>query len=251
MSERTGDERRRERAAPRSTTTVGQAFDRRTLPPRARTALATAIARLTDAAFDDWVQVTTVVARQRRGRRRAGELADDAGDAPAGTGWAALTDELALTAYLPERYAARYSPQFIKQFALCLFTVAWKLAQPAWIRPACVAEELALRALIREAEAVLEQEGRRPFDFGDFEDEAFDDLDFEYLFTPATDGIDRSPAGAWLGMGSLAFDDWFTPFGGGAAPYSALHPYVDDDPAASYPPGNPAFARPADAGAGR
>ena len=179
MSEMTDGERPRERPAARSRTAVGQAFDRRTLPPRARAALATAIARLTDAAFDDWVQVSAFVARERRGRRRMGDGADDAGGAPEGTGWAALADELVLATYLPERDAARYSPVFIKQFALCLFTVAWKLAQPEWIRPACVAEELTLRALIREAEVVLEQEGRRPFDFGDFEDEAFDDLDFE------------------------------------------------------------------------
>ena len=232
---------RPEQSAERGGTTVGRAFDRRTLPPRARAALATAIARLTDAAFDDWVQATAFVARAGRRARRGG---DDDPDAPEGTGWAALADQLALADYLPERHAARYSPLFVKRFALCLGAVAWKLAQPAWIKPACVGEELALRALIQEAKAVLEEEGRRPFDFGEFKDEAFDDVDFEHLFTPAADGIDRSAIGARLGIGSLAFEDWFTPFGGGAPPYSALHPYVDDDPDASYPPGNPAFVLP-------
>src|SRR5215210_7394377 len=106
---------RGEHAATHTGTTVGRVFDRRTLPPRARAALATAVARLTDAAFDDWVQATDFVASARR-RERRGHV--DGEDAPEGTGWAALADRLTLAGYLPERYAARYSPLFIKWFAL-------------------------------------------------------------------------------------------------------------------------------------
>jgi hypothetical protein len=212
-------------------TTVGQAFDRRTLPLRARAALAAAIAQVTDEAFDDWALLVTELREARRREREA----DGATDEPlAGIGWAALAEQTSLADSLPERYVDRYSPVFLKHFALCLFTVAWKLAQPDWIRPACVAEELALRAIVRRAEGVLEMEGQPPFDFGDFEDMAFDDLDVEYLFTPALDGIDDSPVGDQLGMASLAFADWFRAFGGGAPPYSAVHPYASDDPAAVY-----------------
>lgn len=210
-------------------TTVGQAFGPRTLPPRARTALAEAITQLVDDAFEDWL----LIASESRRLRRAAD-ADVAPGAPAGTGWAALAEQSHLAALLPERYAARYSPMILKQFALCLFTVAWKLAQPTWIRPACVAEELALRAIVAEARALLELDGQQPFDFGEFEDEAFDDLDAEYLFAPALDGIDGTAVGEHLGITPLGFADWFRAFGGGEPPYSAVHPYGEDDPATAY-----------------
>src|SRR4051812_393522 len=212
-------------------TTVGQAFDRRALPPRARVALAAALAQITDEAFDDWALLVAELRETRRRQRAAGGATDEP---PAGIGWAALAEQTSLADYLPGQYLDRYSPIFLKRFALCLFTVAWKLAQPAWIRPACVAEELALRAIVRRAEAVPELEDQPPFDFGDFEDLAFDDLDVAYLFSPALDGIDDSPVGDQLGMASLAFGDWFRAFGGGAPPYSAVHPYASDDPAAVY-----------------
>ncbi len=66
-------------------------------------------------------------------------------------------------------------------------TVAWKLAQPQWHPLACIAEELALNALVRRAEALLEEQGTKA-DFGWFQDSAFDDLDFEIVFDPAWDG---------------------------------------------------------------
>ena len=40
---------------------------------------------------------------------------------------------------------------FAKQFLTCLITVAWKLQAPRHYRLACVAEELAFRALVQRA----------------------------------------------------------------------------------------------------
>src|SRR5688572_23040402 len=68
---------------------------------------------------------------------------------------------------LPRRYALRYSTLFAKRFFTCFLSVGWKLAQRR--RPAellsCVAEELALHALIRQAEAHMEMDDI-DYDFG-------------------------------------------------------------------------------------
>jgi hypothetical protein len=65
-----------------------------------------------------------------------------------------------MSQYLPRCYQGRYSPLFAKRFLMATATVAWKLAQPQWHHPACIAEELALNAMIRRAETLLEQQGR-------------------------------------------------------------------------------------------
>ena len=127
---------------------------------------------------------------------------------------------------MPEQYILSYTPLFCRQFVVCVITVAWKLAQPQWHPLSCLAEELALRALITEAESIMEEAGEMA-DVGDFEDTVFEDLDHEYLFRPALDGIDRSPVGARLGTGSLHPKGWFEPFGDGSR--GAVHPYVAPD----------------------
>ena len=45
-----------------------------------------------------------------------------------------------------------------------------------------------------------------------FTDMVFQDTDFQYLFEPATDGIDESEIGERLGFTSLNFADTFRPF---------------------------------------
>lgn len=61
-----------------------------------------------------------------------------------------------------------YAPVTIDKFLRCVIIVGWKLAQDEQVYLACVAEQLALRAIINEAEAILEADGKE-FDFGDFE----------------------------------------------------------------------------------
>jgi hypothetical protein len=55
-----------------------------------------------------------------------------------------------LAIHLPRRYLPKYTPVILKQFAVCILTVAWKLAQPKHIRLACLAEELAAWSLLTE-----------------------------------------------------------------------------------------------------
>ncbi len=39
--------------------------------------------------------------------------------------------------YLPTRYVYRYTPLFFKKFAVCMITVAWKLAQSEHMPLSC------------------------------------------------------------------------------------------------------------------
>ena len=131
--------------------------------------------------------------------------------------------ETSMADYLPSRYLPRYTPLFAKQFLVCLMTVAWKLRAPGSHRLACLAEELALGALIKAAEEILGERGERA-DFAAFMDTAFEDADFELLFAPALDGIEESQIGRDLGVGSLKFEEWFSPFRAD----EPVHPYVED-----------------------
>ena len=144
-------------------------------------------------------------------------------------------DDLLLSIYLPRRYALRYTERFLRQFVTCLVVVGEKLVAPSWPGLACVAEELALRAILSAAVAILETQGQpvgpEPLGpFTEFEDQLVDDLDFENLFWPARDGLDASWVGARLGMASLNLDDWFAPFY--ADDICPLHPFLAADPLA-------------------
>ena len=131
---------------------------------------------------------------------------------------------------LPERYVYRYTPLFLKQFVVCIITVVWKLAQPEHQPLSSLGEELAAWALVRKAQTLMEMEeeagGPKTRDpFGRFIDTYFEDLDFEYLFDEAYDGIDKEAELAQvLGMASLSLKDWFKPFSD--EPSRIAHPYV-------------------------
>jgi hypothetical protein len=91
-----------------------------------------------------------------------------------------------------------------------------------------VAEELAAFAIINQAKANIEEEadGEAITDSLErFVDTYFEDLDFEFLFDNAYDGIDESETGQQLGISSLALDDWFKPFS--EDPTRIAHPYVN------------------------
>jgi hypothetical protein len=129
--------------------------------------------------------------------------------------------------HLPSRYLHGYTLLFYKQFAVCIITVAWKLAQPKHIPLSSVAEELAAWAIINQAKALTEEdEDGEAIEkvLEKFIDVYFEDLDFEFLFDNAYDGIDESEAVQELGMSSLAFNDWFKPFSD--EPSRIAHPYV-------------------------
>jgi hypothetical protein len=70
-------------------------------------------------------------------------------------------------------------------------TVPWKLQSPDPQELACVAEELALNAIVGQAQALLETCGKA-VDLGDVYEWAFQDTDFAFLFDVRFDGIEES-----------------------------------------------------------
>jgi hypothetical protein len=60
--------------------------------------------------------------------------------------------DLAITSYLPARYAERYDLEFAKAWATAQAIVGFKLAQPFHLRLSCVAEVLVLHAIVMRAE---------------------------------------------------------------------------------------------------
>jgi hypothetical protein len=73
------------------------------------------------------------------------------------------------------------TPLFQKQFIVCVFTVAWKLAQPKPMALSSVAEELAAWSIItaakQQVELELEGELAEEGDLDDEEDEALNPED--------------------------------------------------------------------------
>jgi hypothetical protein len=168
---------------------VGQAFGDEVLPSDHASALHAAVHELIDQFCQD---VATLLETPER------------------------VEETSMSHYLPRCYQGRYTPPFAKRFLMATATVAWKLAQPQWHPLACMAEELALNAMVRKAEALLEEQGKNA-DFGMFEDSALEDLDFRVMFDPAWDGYAEETL--------LAFDFWFSPFRND----ERVHPYSPSD----------------------
>ena len=136
-------------------------------------------------------------------------------------------EDTVLGGHLPSRYLHRYTPLVYKQFAVCIITVAWKLAQPKHMPLSSVAEELAALAIINQAKALIkEDEDGQAIEevLESFMDVYFEDLDFELLFDNEYDGIDESEVGQLLGMSSLAFNNWFKPLT--VEPSRIAHSYV-------------------------
>ncbi|MFD5062545.1 MULTISPECIES: hypothetical protein [unclassified Streptomyces] len=104
---------------------------------------------------------------------------------------------------------------------------------PTFTHLSCVTEELALRFLLTEAKACLET-----FDLLDdgveqaldcFADLVYEDMDHEWLYDDAKDGIEHSPVGEMLGIAPMGLADWFKPFNDGRY----IHPYATDAPHSS------------------
>jgi len=128
---------------------------------------------------------------------------------------------------LPSRYEHLYDEAFLRRFHLCLVMVHYKLKSPRWYRLACVGEELALDAAIDQAKSVLEtNEDGPPIDeeaFRNFEQLAFKDLDFEWLFKQEMDGIESDPDLAnQMRIVHLHPTEWFLPFDQN----EPVHPFI-------------------------
>jgi hypothetical protein len=145
----------------------------------------------------------------------AGEIATVAGETPEAF---FVLDEL------PARYAHRYDVRFAQALLVATVDVTRRLTA-GWEPLACVAEELALRLILNQAEAQLDVADVDLDDDwrGAVEDALFEDVDHELLYDEAADGIEDDPeALAILRMAPMAFTDWFKPFN----PDRPLPPYL-------------------------
>jgi hypothetical protein len=116
--------------------------------------------------------------------------------------------------YLPPRYEQYYNGRFARDWTTTVCVVGWKLAQSGDLTLACVAEELALFALIRQAQVLLElrEEESDEQAWSDFRDLAFEDEDFLFLFNAELDGIEETEWARQHAVFGLKFNEWFTPF---------------------------------------
>ena len=134
---------------------------------------------------------------------------------------------------VPRLFLARYDAAFAAAFLEATRTVGTKLQEaraqgkpyPDEDLPGCVAEELALDAILdaakvqidlRTDEGLLTLERQEQFleEIAMLRDVAFADRDFEFLFDASKDGAVEDPGlAAHMRFCNLAYDDWFTPFG--------------------------------------
>ncbi|HZO93250.1 MAG TPA: hypothetical protein VFB22_05730 [Candidatus Baltobacteraceae bacterium] len=138
----------------------------------------------------------------------------------------ALFRETSLSAYLPERFANRYGPLFMKKYAVAVVSVGLKMAHGEPMSLSSTAEELAFYAIVEAAKGDIELSDAGDVDekhLDDFADSVYEDTDFLMLFSGQFDGIEDSDLGRSIGVANLDFDEWFLPFRD-----DALHPYVND-----------------------
>lgn len=130
---------------------------------------------------------------------------------------------------LPERYVLQYDVLFVRRLVTTAVTMTGRLTRPYFGQLTCVAEELLMRFLITEAEVtadlygLLDDEVRTALEA--FTNEVFEDMDHEWLYEPAADGIDEDPALAHMGIAPMGINNWFTPFNEGRF----VHSYAAND----------------------
>ncbi|WP_234376294.1 hypothetical protein [Streptomyces sp. CB01201] len=98
---------------------------------------------------------------------------------------------------LPERYALQYNAHFARRFPVTAIAMTTRFTNGSFGQLSCVAEELALGLLLREAEVSLDVVGLLDAGASDalesFAANVFEDMDHEGLYDDSTDGIDESP----------------------------------------------------------
>lgn len=143
-------------------------------------------------------------------------------------------DPVMVSAELPAMYKARYATfDFLKNWALTVGIVGWKLAQPEARPLTNVAEELAMDVLIRHALMRFEDQGAENPEaeeqLSELYESAYEDNDFKLLYRleDSDDLPDLDPEGQ-MGLTDLRFKNWFLPFGSGVD-RGVTHPFLLDN----------------------
>jgi hypothetical protein len=145
-------------------------------------------------------------------------------------------------AIFPAGWRPALTPLLVDKLTTAAVVMGWKLAQPGPpIRPVCLAEELALELIRREAVLALEitdaGEGSIGATRGLFEVCEDDDvLDLFSMQEPADAALAReNPVNRQMGKADMRIEHWFDPFYGGKE--GALHPlYLEAEQAPAAPP---------------
>ena len=128
-----------------------------------------------------------------------------------------LRDTQRLSA-LPPHFAGQYTALFAQRLLVSTTDVTQQFVQ-GWVHPSTLAEELAVRLILNEVEALADM-AAVVMDSGfraDWEDNLYQDLDFEWLYTASAFGDV---------VGGTSVETWFEPFGNAAYPPS---PYARSD----------------------
>ncbi len=122
-------------------------------------------------------------------------------------------------AYLPPAWQIGLDETFLAGMSNAMGFVATGLTDVDWKGPSSTAEEVCLKAILDHASEVIpdvwtiKDSARLHADVMDLREIGFQDIDHEFLFEPAMDGIDKSDLGAQMGMQSLSKRDAFKRFG--------------------------------------
>ena len=122
-------------------------------------------------------------------------------------------DGLWVLSGLPARFAKHYGPLFAQRF-LVAFTDMTRRLTAGWEPLANVAQELAVRLLLNEVEALADTADLElpPGWRGHLEYFFLFYVDHVYLHDRASDGFEDDPGFGPGGMAPMRFDDWFVPF---------------------------------------
>ncbi|MBO4256754.1 hypothetical protein [Streptomyces griseorubiginosus] len=116
---------------------------------------------------------------------------------------------------LPSRFALQYTVLFARRLIVTAITMTGRLTQPHFGELSCVAEELLMKFLLAQAEVTADLHGLLTDEVSAaleiFTATVCEDLDHEWLYEPATDG--------------LGVNDWFIPFNDDRQ----VHPYAAND----------------------
>ncbi|MFD4320856.1 hypothetical protein [Streptomyces sp. NPDC058548] len=139
--------------------------------------------------------------------------------------------ELWHLAELPPRYGLAYDELFARRFLVTAIALTTRFTDGSFRELGCLAEELVLKLLLQQAHSTLDLYGLLGDDVAEalerFADEVYEDMDFEWLYDDARDGVDEDPALAGMGVTPLAIGTWFTPFDDDRY----VHPYAVDEEA--------------------
>jgi hypothetical protein len=125
---------------------------------------------------------------------------------------------------LPPQFGPHYTPGFARRFLVAFLDLTARLTAERWTPPSCVAQDLGMRLLLDHVDVIADL-ARLPLppDWQDTLAELLvEDIDYEYLYDPALDGLEDEPDFGPPGMASMRVQDWFHPYPG----HQPLPPYL-------------------------